>query len=139
MQGEHEFPARVAAHRSAFAPSKMTLERYRKLHTLPGYRPEHDLIAVAPDNTIAAFAIIWNDGITGVGVFEPVGTHAEHQQRGLARAILTEGLHRLTAEGCHTAVVLSAGGRDPSYRLYQSAGFRVLDRIVGYRLSAISG
>jgi ribosomal protein S18 acetylase RimI-like enzyme len=132
VQGEEEFAARVAAHRSAFAPSRMTLERYRKARSMPGFHPEHDRVAVAPDGTIAAFCIIWNDGVSGVGVFEPVGTHAEHQQRGLARAVMAEGMRRLTAEGCHTAVVLSAGGRDPSYRLYQSAGFRVLDKLSAF-------
>lgn len=132
VQGEPDFAARVAAHRSAFAPSRMTLEKYERTRAMAGYREEHDIIAVAPDGTIAAFCIIWNDGVSGVGAFEPVGTHAEHQQRGLGRAVLAEGLRRLAAEGAHTAVVVSNGGRDASQRLYQSAGFRLLDRIFAY-------
>ena len=133
VEGESEAENRAAAHRSAFAPSRLTVEKYRRARSMPGYREDLDIVAVAPDGTIAAFCIIWYDGVNGIGNFEPVGTHADHQQRGLARAVLVEGMRRLVALGAHTAVVLSAGGRDPSYRLYQSAGFRVLDRIYAWK------
>jgi mycothiol synthase len=128
VKGEGDIESRVAAHRSAFAPSKFTVEKYRRTRSMPGYREDMDIVAVTPDGTVAAFCIIWYDGVTGIGLFEPVGAHADHQQRGLARAVLVEGMRRLVGLGAHSAVVLSTGGRDPSYRLYQSAGFRVLDR-----------
>ena len=106
----------------------MTVERYRKARSLPGFRAEHDLVAVAPDGTIAAFAIIWNDGVTGVGVFEPVGCHPDHRQKGLTKAVMYEGMRRLQALGAERAFVNSWHASLPANRLYESAGFQVVDR-----------
>ncbi len=78
---------------------------YRNIQTAPLYRRDLDLAAVAPDGAIAAFATIWFDDVTRSAYFEPVATVPAHQRRGLAKAVMTEGLRRLQRMGCTLALV----------------------------------
>ena len=55
--GADEIPARVEVHRAAFAPSKLTVEKYERLQTMPHYTTEDDLVVEAPDGSLAAFAM----------------------------------------------------------------------------------
>jgi mycothiol synthase len=111
VRGPEEIPARVEVHRSAFAPSKMTIEKYEILVGLPGYRYDLDAVVVAPDGSFAAFTMCWLDPVAGVGLFEPVGTHQDHRKLGLGKAVNLFGLHRLREEGAREA--LSVGGVPP--------------------------
>jgi hypothetical protein len=60
----------------------MTTDTYRLLPSMPPYDEAHDL--------------------------EPVGTHADHRRRGLARAVNLAGLALLRRLGAIDALVLSA-------------------------------
>jgi ribosomal protein S18 acetylase RimI-like enzyme len=91
---------------------------YRNIQTAPLYRRDLDLVAVAPDGAIASFCTIWLDDVTRSGHFEPVATVPAHQRRGLARALLTEGLRRLQRMGALTAFV--GGYSVEANALYQS-------------------
>jgi GNAT superfamily N-acetyltransferase len=71
------------------------------------YRRDLDLVAVAQDGSVAAFATLWYDDVTRSGYFEPVGTVPEHQRRGICTALLYEGMRRLKNRG---AVQASVGG-----------------------------
>lgn len=91
---------------------------YRNIQNAPLYRRDLDLVAVAPDGSIASFCTVWFDDVTRSGLYEPVATVPEHQRRGLARAVITEGLRRLQRMG---AVVASVGGFSPAANaLYSS-------------------
>ncbi len=91
---------------------------YRNIQTAPLYRRDLDLVAVAPDGSIASFCTIWFDDVTRSAYFEPVATVPAHQRRGLSRALLTEGLRRLQRMGCLWAFV---GGFEPGPNaLYES-------------------
>ena len=94
---------------------------YVNIQRAPLYRRDLDLVAVAPDGELAAFCTIWYDDVTRTGLFEPVGTHPDHRQRGLGKAILTEGLIRLHRLGAALAYVGSY--TDPAHALYASVGF----------------
>jgi ribosomal protein S18 acetylase RimI-like enzyme len=131
-----DLEARVEAHRSAFAPSKLTLEKYRALVSQPHYAPDRDLVVRAPDGSIAAFAMAWWDPDAGVGAFEPVGTHADHRERGLARAVNLAGLALLRDLGADDAIVLSACSNAASEALYASAGFQAVTHHRGWTLAA---
>lgn len=126
LGGEDKLAARVAVHRTAFAPSRMTIAKHRSVRTAPGYRPELDLVAVTPEGTFGAFCIVWFDPTNRLGVFEPVGADPAWQWRGLARAVLTEGCYRLRALGATTAFVASYIHNTPANALYEAVGFRLV-------------
>ena len=125
-----ELEARVAVHREAFAPSKMTVEKHTRLLDLPGYSADHDLVVEAPDGSLAAFTLVWWDPVARAGEFEPVGVHPEHRRRGLGRAVNVEGLRLLRRLGAIDAVVFSRQTNVASEALYASAGF---DRLTTVR------
>jgi mycothiol synthase len=91
---------------------------YRNIQTAPLYRRDLDLVAVAPDGSIASFCTIWFDDVTRSAYFEPVATVPAYQRKGLSRALLTEGLKRLQKMGALQACV---GGYEPGPNaLYES-------------------
>jgi ribosomal protein S18 acetylase RimI-like enzyme len=123
LAGRHEIAARVEAHRAAFPPSRLTIEKYERLLTLPHYRFEDDLVIEAPDGSFAAFAMAWWDPDGRVGEFEPVGTHPAHRRRGLSRALLTWGLQRYAERGARVVQVYSDAAYPAAEALYETLGF----------------
>jgi mycothiol synthase len=124
---EDEFEERVSVHRDAFDPSKFTWQRYARVRSMPGYRPDLDLVIATPQSQFAAYCIVWLSD--GVGEFEPVGTRAAFRRQGLGRAVMLEGLKRLKALGAHSATVYS----EPKNRaFYESCGFVVVNRWQDY-------
>jgi ribosomal protein S18 acetylase RimI-like enzyme len=101
---------------------------------MPGYECDLDLVAVAPDGTFGAFCMCWVDPVNMSGEFEPVGTRPAFRRKGMARAVLHEGLRRMKARGCTTALVWCEGDNQATQRLYESVGFRQAKRDYDYRL-----
>ena len=111
----------------------LTVESYKHWRTDPDYRPELDLIAVAPDGTFAAFCYCHinpednkrngrNEGWIGV-----LGTRRGFRNQGLGRAMLLAGMQRLKAAGVDTArLAVDADNPNGAGRLYESVGFRKL-------------
>jgi len=131
--GEGEIEARVEVHRSAFHPSRMTVEKHRRVMASPTYRQALDLLAVAADGSLAAYCIVWYDEANRFGVFEPVGAHQAHRRCGLARSLLLHGQRLLQALGATVAHVVATGGNDASAALYPAAGFEAIDRIYQWK------
>lgn len=107
-----------------------TAAQVRHWQSDPDYRPELNLVAVAPDGTMAAFA--WChinpehnqrngrlDGTIGV-----LGTRRGQRRIGLGRAMLLAALHRLRDAGM-TSAELGVDSTSPTgaNALYESAGF----------------
>jgi ribosomal protein S18 acetylase RimI-like enzyme len=101
---------------------------YRNIQTAPLYRRDLDLVAVAADGAIAAFCTIWFDDATRSAYFEPVASVPAHQRRGLAKAVMTEGLRRVQRMGATIAFVsgysaaanaLYRSVMGPAYELYE--------------------
>lgn len=88
----------------------------------PSFRRELDSVAVAPDGTFAAYVGIPYDEANRLGIFEPVCTHPNHVRRGLASALMTEGLLRLWEMGAVEAIV-GTGDMEAANGLYTSMGF----------------
>ncbi len=88
----------------------------------PCFRRDLDLVAVAPDGSFAAYIGIPYDEVNRRGIFEPVCTHPAHQRKGLARALMLEGFHRLRAIGAIDATV-DTGDAVPANAFYTSMGF----------------
>ncbi len=126
--------SRSAAHRTAFSPSRFTDEVYAVVRATWPYRADLDCVAVAPDGSVASYALAWLDEANRLGEFEPVGTHEAHLRKGLGRAVNLFALQRLRDEGATEALVGCRG--DEAYpiprRLYESVGFREIARSVSY-------
>ncbi len=79
----------------------------------PMYRRDLDIVAEAPSGDIAAFATVWYDDVTRSTYCEPVGTMPEHQRKGLARAVIAEGMRRSKELGALIATVGGGGESNP--------------------------
>lgn len=134
--GPHEAAQLAAVHSGAFK-SEWTPETYAAVMQSPGYEAEREVVVVAPDGQFAAFCIIWFDPITRSGLFEPVGTHADFQRRGLGRAMMLEGLRRMKAAGMETAIVCHVWNNQAAQGLYHSVGFCKKDDIYDYRKTIV--
>jgi len=110
-----ELPSRSWASWRAFHPDEPDeryegWEWYHNIQRMPLYHRDLDLVTVAPTGEVASFRTVWYDDVTRSAYYEPVGTMPEHQRRGLAKALLTEGLRRLKRMGATRAFV---GGYEP--------------------------
>jgi predicted N-acetyltransferase YhbS len=128
VRGEADIARRTAVQRAAFESEFMTEAMTRAVQAAPTYRPELDLVIVAPNGTYAAFAQIWLDEANRVGVFEPLGVSAAHRRRGLGLALMHEGARRLGELGARVACVGTGFDNAPARAMYQAAGFAELDR-----------
>ncbi|MEL6308586.1 MAG: GNAT family N-acetyltransferase [Chloroflexota bacterium] len=112
----------IDVHSSAFN-STWTRETYQYVMQSPGYDVEREMVVVAPDGSFAAFCIYWLDTVNGVGLFEPVGTHANHRRRGLATALMYHVMHIMRQNGMQFAHVGHEVSNEGSTKLYASLGF----------------
>lgn len=93
-----------------------------RLRECSRYDPWLDLSVETTDGTVAAYALHWFDPATGVGMTEPVRVEQEFQRRGLARAMLAEGLDRLARRGATRLKV--SWESEAAGALYTGLGFR---------------
>lgn len=91
---------------------------YRNLQAAPLYRRDLDVVAAAPEGSIAAFCTIFYDDYTRSAVTVLVGTAAEHWRRGLGKAVILEGMRRLRQMGCSR--VFATANEEPADGLYRS-------------------
>jgi ribosomal protein S18 acetylase RimI-like enzyme len=127
---ESELPARSWLSWKVFHPDEpdekyQGWEWYKNVQRVPIYRRDLDIVAVAPDGELAAFCTVWYDQVTRTAVFEPVGTHPNHQKRGLGKAVMSEGLRRAEKLGATLATVSSYS--TGAHALYESMGFTDVD------------
>lgn len=138
LQGKQEIEEYVALHRDAFGTTKMTVEQRLTIINNPDYRPELDIVAVAPDGTFAAFCVCTinrevnersghNEGEIGL-----IGTRPAYRNMGLGRAMLLKGLQRLKACGISTATLGTTSSNANAIRLYETIGFEVATRLYWY-------
>jgi ribosomal protein S18 acetylase RimI-like enzyme len=115
----------------------MTVEWRLSTLQQTAYRPELDLVVVAPDGQLAGFCVCWFDanGPDGrpSGQVEPLGIHQDFQGQGLARAIIAEGIRRLHQLGAECVLVETDNYRPAAIALYESAGFRTTRKVLVYR------
>jgi predicted N-acetyltransferase YhbS len=98
------------------------LEVEERLRRCSLYDPALDLAVETADGSFAGYALFWADPVTRVGLLEPMRVEDAHARRGLARAMLTEGLDRLVKRGMTR---LKVGFQTEAARaLYVGAGFR---------------
>lgn len=123
VAGEDEADLVADVHKGSFG-SKWTGAEYLKVMRTPGFAIERELVVVAPDGRFAAFLIYWLDPVSKAGLFEPVGTHGDFQRRGLAKALMYEGMARMVDAGMTRALVEHYSDNVSAARLYASVGFK---------------
>ena len=130
MGGEAELEAYVALHRAAFGTGNMTVAYRQTIMRAPDYLPELDLVAVAPNDELAAFCVcqIFPDdspraGSQKEGWTDPIGTHPAYQRLGLAKALMLAGMRLLQSRGIDTALLGTSSENVPMQRLAESVGF----------------
>jgi predicted N-acetyltransferase YhbS len=88
----------------------------------PSFRRELDLVATSSDGTIVAYAAVCWDEANHLAIFEPVCTHPTHRKRGLAAALMREGIRRAREAGA-ALIQVETGDSPPADALYESIGF----------------
>ena len=135
VAGDHEAPLLAEVHNSAFHP-KWTAARYLDVIRCDGFDAGRELVMVAPDGRFAAFAVVWFDPVSRVGLFEPVGCHPDFRRRGLTKALLYAGCARMRAAGMAMATVGYGVSNAAAVGLYKSAGFEIYFETIDYVLDA---
>jgi ribosomal protein S18 acetylase RimI-like enzyme len=134
--GQPDFARRVAVHRAAWHPSKVTEDTYRTVMAAWPYRADLDWVAEAPDGRFAAYCLIWLDDHNKVGELEPVGTDPSFRGQGLGRAVCLAAMHALRRAGATTAIVYPVTFNHAAMALYRSLGFREYAKTVTYSTPA---
>jgi GNAT superfamily N-acetyltransferase len=88
----------------------------------PSYRADLDMLAEAPDGSLAATVGFTYVEANRNAIVEPVCTHPDHLRKGLARALMFEGFRRVKALGAVDVTVATAM-RPAANRFYESVGF----------------
>jgi mycothiol synthase len=110
-------------HGAAFGSEAMTAPWRERTIGTPLHQPDLDLVAVAPDGTLAGFCVGWHDPVRGVAQLEPVGVHPRYQRRGLSHALIAEMFRRLAGRGASVAVVETELDLTAARAAYDAAGF----------------
>lgn len=134
VAGEEEADAWADLHRAVFPRVGMT--RKWRIDTMRAstYRPDLDLVVVAPDGALAAFCQGWVGSIEAdaVGEIEPFGTHPAYRQRRLGRAVLLALMRRMQAAQVHRAFGEPWDDNAGAVHSYQSVGFAATFTIPTY-------
>lgn len=111
----------------------VTVERHIHWLKNPEYQAELDLVAIAPDGTLAAFCYAAIDQEANRhkqrldGWINLLGTRRGFRRLGLGRAMLLSGLEKLQQKGMDTAKLgVDSENPNQALALYQSVGFRRL-------------
>jgi ribosomal protein S18 acetylase RimI-like enzyme len=135
MAEADELSNRAAAQREVWhewTVGQVSDDDYARFMQLPGYHRDLDLVAVAPDGVIAAYVNGWIDPVNRIGDFGPVGARLAYRRQGLTRAVLLEGLRRMQTYGMDRASVSTGESNLPALGLYQSVGFRTVNKYLTY-------
>lgn len=127
-----EAEAALALHQQAFDSRDFTLAERLAMMNTEAYLPELDLLAVAPDGSLAGGCVCGIEQLPGEGLPEgytdPVYVHPDHQGKGIATALLRAGLAGLYARGARTVRLGTSSENLGMQRAAQAAGFTCVSR-----------
>lgn len=132
---EEDAKLRSVASHSAFESEKPFEEYWQrtwKFMQSPAYVPQHEIFLTAPSGQVASYCIVWTDELNKEGHFEPVGTHADFQRRGLGKRLMYDCFRRLKDEGMETASVCTGNLNDCGIALYEATGFRRAKKLLTF-------
>lgn len=117
----------------------LTAETVRHWLENPNYRPELNLIAVAPDGTLAAFCVGYinrEDNLRSgrnEGWIKLLGTRRGFRKLGLGRAMLLAQMRQLKVAGVERVKLgVDAESLTSATRLYESVGFQSISNWLSY-------
>ena len=120
----HDAAAIAEANNRAGAGPSLTPGACLAVMGAPTYRANLHIVSTPKhSNDVAAFCIVWFDESNRIGLFEPVACHPGHQRRGLATAVMCEGLRRLRDLGATHALLATRTDNVPANLLYERLGF----------------
>jgi mycothiol synthase len=132
LAGEGEVAAWDALNRAAFGPEHATvMSRHAAVVSDPDYDSALDLVAIAPDGTLAGLcfcsipAVEAAAGSIRFGTTEPVAVAVPFRRLGLGRALVLTGLRRLAERGAGLAMLSTETDNAVAHRLYASVGYQL--------------
>jgi mycothiol synthase len=140
---QQDIEARLDLHNQAFSDHwnfyPVTVEELMHEETDENYRPELELLAIAPDGSYAAFCLCRIDHENNtqrgcrVGGIRSLGTRREFRRQGLGRAMLLAGLQKLRLERMEVARLgVDTENVNLALALYESVGFRRVFATLAY-------
>ena len=136
FRGEKEMEEWVALHRAAFGTQVLTAENRRTWMQVPDYNPALDLVAVAPDGTLAGYVFYAvhaeenERSGTRTGRVDTMGTLPAYRRMGLAHALLLAGLPILKEYGMESVSLTTASYNEAMQLTAYRAGFRQSEQIL---------
>ena len=82
-----------------------TLNGRRKMRSAPNWKPELNIITVAPDGDYASYCGMWYLPEKKTAIVEPVATDPKYRRMGLGKAVVLEGIRRCAERGAKVAIV----------------------------------
>src|SRR5574339_49052 len=123
-RGKNEVEGLVALHRAAFGTNHLTVEYRLAMMNAPGYRADLDLVAVTPEDELAAFCVCGlEEHDQTIGYTDPIGTHPSYRRIGLAQALVAAGLTALKNAGARTARLGTSSDNIAMKKLAIQSGF----------------
>lgn len=136
--GEQEVAAHVALHRAAWGTENMTVEYRLSMMQTPSYDRTLDLVVVAPDGRLAAYAMCYispeENELSGRqdGYIDPIATHPDFQRRGLSKALMAAGMKLLHTRGMETARLSTGNDNVAMQHAAAGVGFQVDFRTIRF-------
>jgi len=121
--GPERVDDRVAVHRSAFAPSKFSTERWHAMAAGTPYADARCLVGYNDRGDAVAATTVWSAGQGKPGLLEPLGVHSDHHGHGYGRAIAVAAAAALRDMGSSSATVCVEASNTAAVATYRSAGY----------------
>ncbi len=137
LSGDAEVLAYVDLVNDIFS-NATSIDAHRDWMSTPEYMAELDIVAVTDGQSFAGFCQAYFDPLEienskrKEGWTDPIGVRKQYRNRGLARAILLESLHRLRNAGIEDAVLYVEERNAVAQRLYEAVGFSTRYKFFDY-------
>jgi len=124
VRGRSDYDQLTAVTRLVFGHGEwFNSELYGWIARCSFYKQDLDLVAVAPDGTFASFCTLRMDPVSRITSLEPMGTHPDYRELGLAKVLIFEGLKRAVKYNPTLFYIGGAEDTPAANRLYDSVGF----------------
>lgn len=124
IRGRSDYDQLMSVTRLVFGHGEwLNAEVYEGIMRCSFYKQDLDLVTVTTDGTFASFCTFRVDPISRITSLEPMGTHPNYRRRGLAKALIYEGLRRAMKYNPSLFYIGGAADTPAANRLNDSVGF----------------